>query len=639
VRTPLAPLALALAAAILAGPAAAQVVVRAALEPPVIGLGETATFMLEVQSHGLTGVRFDPTFTLENLEIVAGPAQSEDVSFGNGSLARAYRQTWLLRPRATGPARVRGIALKLLDRVVPLADREIQVRPQPGGGAPLALPGGTGPDAGGEPANPRGGGSGRNGWPDPEEIFERLFGGGPLAQPRSAAPSVFLRSEVEPSQPLVGQQVLYSLYVYTRQDLAGVSEKEQPTFHGFWVRDVGLPEHLSSDIVAVDGVRYTRVPLQRKVLFPLRPGRHVLEAASADVVVDSYDPGFFAPPVPRSQLLHLTTPPTIVEVQPLPPAPPGFGGAVGQLRLQAHLAPGSLPLGGATAVTVRLSGIGNLQGIPAPRLDAPATLTVSPPEQNGADQVAGTTVQGQRTWTYLVVPHRAGQFPLRVSAVPYFDPVQRAFRLAMTPPLTLTILPAAPAEAAAPPASAGDPPGANRAAAAGGRRGADARDGWWGRWARWAIWRGRAGELRLLRQAWEATGWPGRTAWGLSLGCALALLTVVYRRRGLSAGGARQLERRLAEAAAATRPRRVAAEVEEGWRDFLAGRGELPPGAPAARWPDLVRARQWPREAADELARLAEDIAYLRQAPQLSATDELRGEIVARSRRLLRRLR
>src|ERR1700730_9239643 len=120
-------LALALAPALLAGPAAAPGVVRAALEPPVIGLGETATFMLEVQSHGLTGVRFDPTFTLENLEIVAGPAQSEDVSFGTGSLARPYRQTWLLRPRATGPARVRGIALQLLDRVVPLRDREIQV--------------------------------------------------------------------------------------------------------------------------------------------------------------------------------------------------------------------------------------------------------------------------------------------------------------------------------------------------------------------------------------------------------------------------------------------------------------------------------------------------------------------------------
>jgi hypothetical protein len=629
-------------------PATATVVVRSDLEPQVIGLGETATFTLEVQSSGVSSVRFSPTFTLENLEAVAGPSQSEEVAIINGALTRAYRLSWLVRPRAAGPARVRGITLKLLDRVVTLRDREIQVQPQP----PGALPPGSVPlgpptpaQPGGASPSPWGGLNGSDGLPDAEEILRQFLGGGASREPRSAAPTVFLRHELQPAQPLVGQQALYTLYLYTRQNIAAVSERDLPTFRGFWVREIALPEHLPSEILMVDGVRYTRVPLRRKALFALRPGRHLLEPASADVVVETYDPGFFAPPVPRSEEVHLVTPECVVEVQALPPAPPGFGGTVGQLRLAARVAPGSLRVGGAATVTIRLSGAGNLQGVTAPRLDAPAALTVSPAEQHGQDQVSGNTVQGERSWTYVVVPHSPGRFPLRVSAVPYFDPVQREYRLAVVPPLAVTTLPAAPG--ADPQRPAVERPPAQEDAGSQATRGNLNRA--------WSPW-------ESLRQGWAGTTWPSRVAWGLTLGCGLVLLTILARRRGplaapaagaaaadlqappatgrahLLGGGARQLERRLAEAAVASRPRRVAAEVEAGWREFLAGRGELPPGTPAARWSALLRGRQWPPEAADELARLAEDIAYLRQAPQLSTTDELRSEIVARSRRLLRRL-
>jgi hypothetical protein len=45
------------------------------------------------------------------------------------------------------------------------------------------------------------------------------------------------------------------------------------------------------------------------------------------------------------------------------------------------------------------------------------------------------------------------------------------------------------------------------------------------------------------------------------------------------------------------------------------------------------------RDSVNEVSRLAEDLQYLRSAPQLSATDTLRAETLARSRRLVRRLK
>jgi hypothetical protein len=52
-----------------------------------------------------------------------------------------------------------------------------------------------------------------------------------------------------------------------------------------------------------------------------------------------------------------------------------------------------------------------------------------------------------------------------------------------------------------------------------------------------------------------------------------------------------------------------------------------------------LEAREADPAAAAELQRLAEDINYLRYAPQLSETGGLVAEAVDRSRRLLRRLR
>jgi len=100
-----------------------------------------------------------------------------------------------------------------------------------------------------------------------------------------------------------------------------------------------------------------------------------------------------------------------------------------------------------------------------------------------------------------------------------------------------------------------------------------------------------------------------------------------------------EVERKLREAAREDRPRQAAALVEEGWRGYLAGRCGLPATTPAARWGAVLAAQGIAADIADEVARLAEELHYLRYAPQLSTTGAVRDEMLARSRQLLRRLR
>ncbi|MFL6192922.1 MAG: BatD family protein [Thermoanaerobaculia bacterium] len=570
---------------LLALPAGAEQV-QVTLEPETVGIDETVTLTIEVHDEGFSNLRFKPDFTLENFEIVAGPSQYDDMRFTNGTLSRTFRLSWELRPLGLGRARVHAITVLLRDGVVQLPDRRVRVQQEPTRQAQAGAP-----------------------QREEEDPFRQFFGRMPNPWRREPErPEVFLQAVAQPERPVVGQQVVYTVYLYTREDIAATSPSALPAFRGFWVRDIQLPQQLPTEMVDLDGRRYGRVPLIKRALFPLRAGRYKLEPATIDLMVQRYDRSFFfSPPVARTEPVRLRTEATTIDVAPLPPAPPGFAGAVGKMSLTAQLDPPRVRLGEAATLTLRLAGVGNLQGIEPPRVKAPPGLTLLPPQQDGRDEVVGSAVRGNRTWRYAVVPDRAGRYTLESPDLTYFDPEARRYQVATAPALALTAL------APPPPPAAKAAPGA------------------------------QGGRAALASSIPRGGRWSALLPWLIALPWGFALVAALVRYRPGSAtepcGHAACLEEALREAAAEERPRQAAARIEDGWRAFLTARRGLPPGAPPAKWRELLAARGVDVETLDELTRLLEDVEYLRFAPQLSTTDALRTEALERSRRLLRRLR
>jgi len=572
-------------------PAFAEVEVRAKIEPEVIGIDEAATFTIEVRGDSFSSLRFHPSFDLDNLEVLGNASRYEDMQFVNGSFSRTLRMSWQLRPLGLGKARVRAITVQLNDDVTRLPACEIQVQREPTRQAQRSY---------GPPE-------------DEEDPFRQFFGRLPSPWRReSDQPEVFLRAEIEPQQPVVGQQSLYTLYLYTREDISSISPSGVPSFRGFWVRDVPIPQQLPTEMVEIDGRRFGRVPLLRKALFALRPGRFKVEPAAVDLTVQRFDRSwFFRPPTARPEILRLQAPGQSIDVQPLPPAPPGFAGAVGQLNLTADLQPRQVHLGEAATLTLRLVGAGNLQGLTEPNLKPPPGITLFPPQQEGKEEVTGSTVRGSRTWRYVVVPDRSGRYTLETPGVTYFDPESRRYQVAAGPALTLTALPR-PIETAA---GGGGPHGIRAAAL--------------------------PAQTFAPRRLQALLPWLFVLPWGLAL-----IVTLAHRRshpvpRAAGDGrfsAAREFEDGLRRAEAEERPRQVAARIEEAWRGLLAAHWDVPEATPPSRWRELLADRGADRQALDELERVIEDVQYLRFAPQLSTTDTLRAEVISRSRRVARRL-
>jgi hypothetical protein len=570
---------------LLAVPAhAGEIRVRATLEPERIGIDETATLTIEVQGGGFRAVGFRPFFDLDNFEVVGRPDQHEDILLGNGRLARSVRLTWTLRAISTGRARIQNLRIRVGGQMVSLGNREALVQDEPTGLSPV--PGGLTDE-------------------DEEDPLGRILGRWePAWHDRMwRRPDVFVRAEIRPLKPVVGQQMVYTVYLYTLTDVGAVSLSAVPDFQGFWVRDIPQPAKLPTDMVEVEGKRYGRVVVLQKALFPLRPGRHELRPTELDLLVRTIRRSFFGPPVSESDEVHLRTPSMPVEVQALPPAPEGFTGAVGRMSLEATVEPPELRMGEAATVTLTLAGEGNLHGVPEPRMPEIAGLNVLPPQQEGKDVISGTVIRGSRTWTWSVVPEKAGSYQLKLPEIPYFDPAAKQYQVAKAEPVKLT---ARPAPAARPMER-------------------------------------KTGPVQAAMKASGPLSGNPYPSWLWAIPGVLALVLLIARKRnGVSSAGSREAHRRLEqglrEAGQESRPRQAAARIEEAWRDLLAERWDIPPGTPSTRWAALLEARGADPEAARELVRLADDLHYLRYAPQLSTCDSMIGEVLDRCKRLARKL-
>jgi|CXWL01.1.fsa_nt_gi hypothetical protein len=581
------------------------------LAPNPIGVEDTTVLNIEVRGEGFGGFSARPDFSLDNLEVVAGPSRSESLQFVNGHTTRSMTLSWRLRPLAQGIGRVKGIKVIVDDQTLALADQEVGIQP-----GSLAPP---------ETAT--------------QDPFQGLFGpdgndpfGSPFARPRRGqptrpqrSPKVFLRAEASPERPFVGQQVTYTVALYTQTDVSQVAPRATPTFHGCWVQDIPQPDNPRAQMVQIDGERYGRVVLLQKALFPLAAGTLELEPFRADLGLQVAEPGLFGPLFVRTQSLGRATDAVTLHVQPLPPAPPGFSGAVGQLRVTAHLDPTSLVAGEASTLTVRLEGDGHFQGLPDPSFVAPAGLRVFPPHEVTKEEVVGGTVHGQRTWNYVLVAERAGNYTLPAITVPYFEPASGRFASAAAAPLALAATPAVTLASAGGPAS-------------------DTAD------------HAVTGPTATTPAAGAATtSWPALTALGPIAGPALlgavgasSLLALIFALRSGSLPGrgrtsrrqaGRQLVAQLATAAGETRPRQAAGAIEDAWRSFLSTRWDVPPGTPSTQWGTLLASRGADAGAAGELVKLADDLHYLRYAPQLSSCEALQSELVTRGQQLAKRLR
>ena len=588
-------LALTLVAAALAAPAwgADEPRITARLEPEVVGLDEAAVLTIEVGASGFASLAPRPTFDLENFEIAAGPSRAENFRFVNGETARSVSFQWQLRPLAVGAAKLRHLVVPLGDAPHKLPDLDARVE--------TSSPPGRAARAPSAPADPF------------AQLFPELFSQRQSPRAAARAPKVRLAVALDPPEPYVGQQAVFTLYLLTQADVHRVSPRDLPEFRGFWVREIQLPDRPRPEWVEVDGERYGRVPLLRRALFPLSAGKFEIPPVTVDSIVEVTELTPWGTPLGRPAEVRRATERMTINVRPLPSAPESFAGAVGTLAVQARIEPASVTAGEAATLTLSVSGPGNLRSLPDPEPATPSGIRRFPPQSRSSEEVAGDRLKSARTWSYVLVPERSGSFDLPPFSLTYFDPKAGQFKTAASQPLSLEAR-ARTGEsdvAAARPEARNEPtPSAPEGPVS---PAASTRP----TWLLAAVWAG-GGALTALAGVGAVMGWR--------------------RSRSPRAQSRRRLLARLDEARRENRPRQAAGAIEDAWRDYLSERWPLPPDSPIGQWGELLSTQGVGRETADRLVAFLGDLHLLRFAPELSATESLAADLAERSRQLAREL-
>jgi hypothetical protein len=169
------------------------------------------------------------------------------------------------------------------------------------------------------------------------------------------------------------------------------------------------------------------------------PGRHQINPISQLVNLNVGVTGFGFFQQRQYQQFSVSSNTPAVDVRPLPPAPAGFGGAVGDFKLVSKLVPTSAAVGEPVTWTLQLSGSGNwpdIRGLPAREVSK--DFQVIQPQAKRAP-ATGKLFDATLSEDIVLVPTKPGRYDLGSVEFVYFDPASGSYKTLQTPSASVTI--------------------------------------------------------------------------------------------------------------------------------------------------------------------------------------------------------
>ncbi len=374
---------------VLARGAAAEVTVRATLDPPQVHVGESATLSVDVD--GAQSAAPPAIGRVDGLGIrYIGP--STRLSLVNGRMAASTSHRFSVTAAKPGSFAIGPISVDVDGKTHDAGSVTLQALPA---GAP------------GQPA---------------------AAAGSQLRLVLAAA-----KSEV-----YLGERLPLTLTLYV--GAARVADLQYPAIPGDGFALEKLPEPTQGREQTPQGtfqlVRFaTALTALRSGPLTVGPATMALSQIVRGRGSDAFFQDFFGE---TRRPLELQSEALTLSVLPLPEAdrPPDFSGAVGRFTFDVKAAPRELTAGDPVTITATIAGDGDLERLTPPAFVAGDTLRVYPVQASPAAKAGRGS---QKTFEQVVIPQQAGAVTLPELRFSYFDAEARAYRTVAAPPIALTV--------------------------------------------------------------------------------------------------------------------------------------------------------------------------------------------------------
>lgn len=243
----------------------------------------------------------------------------------------------------------------------------------------------------------------------------------------------FFRVDLAKTKVYEQEPILATVKIYTRAQDIQLVNYTLPSFEGFLVQDVELPQNLSFGLEHYEGQNYKVAVLKKCWLFPQHTGTIKVTPASCEMNLITYRDGLsafgFPIRIPQETNRKYTSPERSVTVMPLPKGKPAdFSGGVGSFKLKGTISKSQVKTNEAVTIRLTLQGSGNLKYVKNPVIDFPNDFDSYDPKVDVAITPTDQSVSGTRVIEYTTIPRYAGDFTIPAAQFSYFDITSRSYK-------------------------------------------------------------------------------------------------------------------------------------------------------------------------------------------------------------------
>ena len=370
-------------------------------------------FQITFSANGNIGGFKAPS--LADFDVYSGPNQSTSMQFINGNVSQSMSFSYMIAARKEGKFTI-GAA-------------SATVNGNKSESNPIVIEVGKGnPQQQRQQQNPYGGG------------YEE-----PQTQNVSSE-DLFVRTYLSKKQCYLGEQLVITQKVYCRANLRGFQNFNPPEYNGFWSKDEERKGQIQLNVENLDGVNYNVAEFSKTYLFPQRSGKLTVDPIEIDCIVrqqskrqQSIFDQFFGGGA-QDVVVKIKSKPVSVDVLTLPEKgkPDNFTGAVGNFSFNAKLNHDKVKANESLNLKLTISGKGNINLASTPKINFPEGFETYDPKISENISTAGG-VSGTKTYEYLVIPRKSGEYILKDINFSYFDAEKKQYVTLPSPEIKVTV--------------------------------------------------------------------------------------------------------------------------------------------------------------------------------------------------------
>jgi hypothetical protein len=262
---------------------------------------------------------------------------------------------------------------------------------------------------------------------------------------------VFIRTFVTKKSCYIDEQIVVTQKVYSRLNLRGFQNYKMPGYNGFWSQNENQKnKQIELGQENIDGVMYYVAEFTKSYLFPQRAGQLTIEPMEIDCIVrkrsnkqpQNIFEQFFGGGGYEDVVVKAKSKAINIDVKSLPETdkPANFSGAVGNFSLKAEISKEKLKANESINLKLSIAGKGNIKITDAPKITFPDGFETYDPKITESYNEGGS-FSGTKTYDYLLIPRKPGEFVIKDLDFSYFDPEKKAYIHVPAPEFNISVSP------------------------------------------------------------------------------------------------------------------------------------------------------------------------------------------------------